>query len=137
MTAYIKRNWTVLAAIAVAAIVCMVVQGCATSKVGKAYDVLYTAAVTYDTMMSYAGDQYASGNITEKQKEKIINYAGKYIMAVLAGQKALKLYKLAELRGENEEMDKTYKALMTAIDAIYEVQDLLVTYVRTTVKGGE
>ena len=133
MKEYIKRNWTLLAAIVFCLAVCLAIgQGCATTGVGKAYDMLYTATVSYETIMKFAAEQYVQGNINDEQKAKIIDYANKYYTAIIAGQKALKVYKMAELRGEN--LNNEYNALMLAIDVMHESEGLFMDYVREAAK---
>jgi hypothetical protein len=120
--------WGVMVLIAIV-MLAMMGQGCATSGVGKAYDGIYTATVVYDTTMQLAADQYAQGNITENQKAKIIKQAKIAYNSILAAQKALKIYKLAEMRADNEEMSRAQKTLLTAIDVMNEAQDVLVSMI--------
>nr|BDD47315.1 hypothetical protein 18 [bacterium] len=117
-------------AIIFAIAVCLIMgQGCATSKVGKAYDVIYTAAVTHDTLLKFAADQYAEGRLTEDQKDKVVDLSRKYQAAIRVAQGALKVYKLAEIRGDQGDMDKGQKALAVAVDAMNEARDLFADYI--------
>lgn len=109
---------------------------CAHSPAGKAYDVLYTAAITYDTAMNFAGDEYRAGNITEDQKDRIVKLAHKYRLAVKTGQQALEVYKAAELRGDKADINKAQRTLDIAIDAVGAAREVLTMYIQATSKGG-
>ncbi len=111
------------------------VSGCATSEAGKAYDVLYTGALVYDTAMTYAGDQYRAGKLTHGQKDRIVQYARQYRLAVTAGQSALREYTKAELLGED--LSGSEKALNIALESVAAAQELLTQYIQLSSKGGD
>ncbi len=111
------------------------ISGCATSEVGKAYDVLYTGALVYDTALTYAGDEYRAGRLSEERKAEIIVYARQYKLALSAGQAALRSYKKAELLGED--LSDSEKALTLALDSVAEAQALLTQYIQLSSKGGD
>jgi hypothetical protein len=103
--------------------------GCATTGVGTAYNAVYSSLVTYDTVLKIAADQYEQGNISEEQKEKIIEQAEKVYDAIGVSQKALKVYKLAETIGDKEGLSKAEKALYIIIDAMEEARDALLSMI--------
>ncbi|KKL20837.1 hypothetical protein LCGC14_2451490 [marine sediment metagenome] len=111
----------------------LVVFGCATSPVGKAYDVLYSAAVIYDTALTYAGDEYRAGRISEEEKKMIVAYADRYRLAVRAGQSALRAYKQAELIGDD--VSASEKGLRTALDVVVAAQGILTEYIQLSAGG--
>lgn len=127
----LRLGWGILFIFAMCLIMA---QGCATTPLGKAYDVLYTGAVTYDAAMSYAGDEYRAGRISEAQKGRIIELAWKYKLAVKSGKEALKTYKLAKLRKDEAEMSKTEVALAVALDLVEAAQDVLGLYIQSCKK---
>lgn len=112
--------------------------GCATSPVGKAYDVLYASAVVYDTALTYAGDEYRAGRISEDQKSEIVVYAGKYRAALLLGQSALFTYKEAITLGEDLSgpvIGRLKDRLTFALDAVQVARNVLISYIQFT--GGD
>jgi len=138
MKRIIRGRFILPAAIIFAIAVCLVMgQGCATSKAGSAYDVIYTAAVTYDTLMQFAAEQYVEGHMTEAQKNRVIELARKYYAAVLAAQSAFKVWKLAEIRGDQEGMTDAQEALAIAVDVMNEARDLFADFVYSTGPSGE
>ncbi|MBW2091587.1 MAG: hypothetical protein JRI34_05625 [Deltaproteobacteria bacterium] len=133
-----KKRIIASACVAVMIAACILMsQGCATTPAGKAYDVLYSAAMTYDAAMSYAGDEYRAGRISEAQKDRIIKLAWKYKLAVKSGKEALKTYKLAQLRKDEAEMSKAEAALATALDLVEGAQDVLALYIQSCAKQSE
>lgn len=73
--------------------------GCATLPDGTdtepeetAYKVLLSARLTYEATMPALGEAYQSGLITEDQKDKIVDYANKYLGAYRAAVVALAEY---------------------------------------------
>jgi hypothetical protein len=124
-----RGDWLLAVAIAFAVAVCLIVgQGCATTKEGSAYDVIYTAAITYDTLLTFAADQYAKGLMTEEQKESIVTLATRYRDAITAAQQALRIYKVAEIRAQEGEMKDAHIALLAAVDAMNAARDVLAGY---------
>lgn len=120
--------------IAICLTVMLVLAACATSPVGKAFDVLYSSGVIYDTALTYAGDQYRAGRLSEAEKNIIVEYARKYRFAVEVGQTALRAYKQAELIGDD--ITGPEKTLSIALDSVSAAQRLLTEYIQMS-SGGD
>ena len=114
-----------------------IVAGCAETKVGKGFDVLHTGAVLYDTGLTYAGEEYRAGRISDAQKDVIIGYAKKYKVAWWAAKDALVTYQKAiRMRGSDSDLSTEELALQVATDAARAAQRLLVDYMALLSKGG-
>jgi hypothetical protein len=114
----------------------MMLFACAHSTAGKAYDVIYTAAEVYDAALSYAGDQYKAGKISDAQKKEIINYARRYQTAVRAAQTALHEYRKAQLAGDRDYFNSAEESLDIALQAIHSARAVMRVYIQSSVKGG-
>jgi len=134
--AYMKRNVSLLLVL-VLTMGCMVcLNGCATTTVGKGYDILKVGGVLYDTSLTYAGEQYRAGKISDAEKDEIVKYARKFKIAWLTAKTALVTYKKAvRMRGENADLETEELALQIAVNAATEAQTLLVDYMAIMSKG--
>ena len=116
-------------------VVCLA--ACATSPLGKAYDILATREVIYDTGLTYAGDEYRAGRISEEQKDQIVKYASRFKLGWETAKAAAITYKKAlRARGENADVSTEQIALKTAVDAASAAQKLLLEYMALLSKGG-
>jgi len=95
----------------------------------KVYNVLYASAVTYDTALRYAAEQYKAGKLTEDQKTRVIELAKKYRLAVKTGESGLAIYMKAVKDGDKTEMSGARAAMNTAAVAVQEAQKLLTEYI--------
>ncbi len=108
--------------------------GCASTPAGKTYDALYAAAAIFDGAMTYAGDQYRAGKISEDQKEEIITYAEKYQLAWNTAQAALLTYKQAARASPDASPQQ--RALDIAMNAFTHAQRILGEYMALVANEG-
>ncbi len=113
--------------------VVLALQGCATSPMGKAYDTIYSAAVTYDTAMNYIGEEYRAGRLSEEKKVEITEVATRYRAAVTLANYGLLGWKKAELAGDKQGMEKWIELVRVAMDLVEEAKEALTTLI----SGGE
>ena len=92
--------------------------GCA-SFTSNAYKTLGTSKQAYDSSLSIAGDFYAQGQITEAQKEKIIEYGNLYLAAHNQAVAALLAYET------NPTEDHKQKYIDLAADAFERLATML------------
>ncbi len=110
--------------------------GCATTTVGKGYDILKVGGVLYDTSLTFAGEQYRAGKISDADKDRIVKYARKFRIAWLTAKTALVTYKKAvRMRGPDADVSTEEIALQIAVDAATAAQLILVDYMATMSKG--
>ena len=109
-------------------LVALILAGCGTSMIGKTYDTLKMTALIYDAGMSYAGDEYKAGRMSEAKKAQIIQAADRYKLAVETGTKALKAYIMADL--QDEDLSNAQYVLKNAMDAIEIAREALEKYIR-------
>ncbi|KKM91176.1 hypothetical protein LCGC14_1231240 [marine sediment metagenome] len=106
--------------------------GCAGTPVSRGYDVLNASDTVYGAAMTYIGDQYKAGKLSEDDKDKALVYAKQFRVAWRAAQAALVTYKRVEDAGGD--MDQQNQILRVVIAAVLDAQTLLTEF--TNIKEG-
>lgn len=98
--------WMVLMALMTAPL-----QGCDNSIESVAYKTISTAQIAYDATMKVAADRYKAGEISEEQKEKIIEAAKPVYASLKLAAEALKVYHEVKSYDKRTELESSLSLL--------------------------
>ena len=124
------RSSTVLAGILVMVVAMAACNGCATTTTGKGYDVIKATNIMLDTSMTYLGDEYKAGRLSEEDKATALAYGAQVQAAVRTAITALATYK--ELEDADKLTSGDADKLKVVVDAILSAQKILTEYVAAT-----
>lgn len=107
-----RMTSTTFLAIAVAMLLSIaMVQGCDNSAETVAYKTISTAHIAYDATLKIAADRYKAGEISEAQKEKIIEAARPVYASLKLAAEALKVYHDLKTEDAKEALSNSVKKL--------------------------
>jgi len=108
-------------------------QGCATTTTGKGYDVIKAANIVLDTSMTYLGDEYKAGRLSEEDRATAKQVGAQVQAAIRTAITALATYKRLEDADKLAPGDAD--KLKVVVDAILSAQKILTDYVAAAAKA--